>query len=129
MTLDAGAKTNGSDPRARMHSITRHDAEGDPASIRALCATIDRLTALVERLIEREVIRQEPAQPTVHDELTPRELEVSRLIVEGLSTSQIAARLVVEQSTVRAHRRSISRKCGTSSKQGLVAKREEWDQT
>ena len=128
MNLDAGAKPNGSDPRAHMHLTTRHDATGDSATIHSLSTAVDRLTAIVERLVGREAAAVEQTRH-VMPQLTPRELEVSLLIVEGLSTAQIAARLVVEPATIKTHRRSISRKCGTSSKVGLQAKRAEWDQT
>lgn len=59
--------------------------------------------------------------------LTVREHEVALLIVEGLSSKQIAQSLTLELSTVHAHRRSISRKAGTSSQPGLTARRTEWE--
>ena len=39
----------------------------------------------------------------VPEELTPRELEVLRLIATGLSTREIAERLVISQKTVKVH--------------------------
>lgn len=47
-----------------------------------------------------------PAEPSV-DGLSERELEVLRLVVEGLSNREIANRLVISEPTVRAHMTSI----------------------
>ncbi|MBQ9688375.1 response regulator transcription factor, partial [bacterium] len=43
-------------------------------------------------------------------DLTERELEVLALIVEGLSNSQIADRLVIAKATAKAHVHSILQK-------------------
>lgn len=48
----------------------------------------------------------------IFKELTPRELEVVRLIAEGLSNRQIAERLFLSDGTVRNHISSILEKTG-----------------
>ena len=48
--------------------------------------------------------------------LTPRELEVLRLIADGLTDAEVAERLVVSVRTVHAHSRSIFRKLGVGSR-------------
>jgi predicted ATPase/DNA-binding CsgD family transcriptional regulator len=50
------------------------------------------------------------------DGLTVREVEVLRLVAEGLTDAQVAERLVVSLRTVNAHLRAIYRKLGVRSR-------------
>ena len=52
----------------------------------------------------------------VADTLTSREIEVLRLIAQGLTYVQIAAQLVVSPRTVDAHLRAIYGKLGVKSR-------------
>lgn len=53
--------------------------------------------------------------------LTPRELEVLRLVAQGLSNQEIATRLVVSQHTVHRHVSNILTKLDLSSRAAAVA--------
>lgn len=53
--------------------------------------------------------------------LTPRETEVFLLILDGLTTSQIAHRLSISESGVKRHREKILLKSGRGSMLELAA--------
>ena len=57
-----------------------------------------------------------PAEP-----LTPRELEVLRLLAEGLDSATICARLAIAPNTLRTHTQNMMSKLGTHSKLETVA--------
>jgi NarL family two-component system response regulator LiaR len=61
------------------------------------------------------------SQADAHPDLTRRELEVLQLMVEGLTNSEIAERLVVSISTVKTHVSSIIAKFGASTRTEAAA--------
>jgi HD-GYP domain-containing protein (c-di-GMP phosphodiesterase class II) len=61
-----------------------------------------------------------PALPALPAGLTERELEVLRLLAAGSTKRQIAAELVIAQSTVHTHTVHIYAKCGVSTRAGLA---------
>ena len=64
---------------------------------------------------EPPVCSPEPA-PLVSASLTPREVEVLRLLAQGLTSAHIAERLVIGVVTVNFHVRSIYSKLGVTSR-------------
>ncbi len=57
-----------------------------------------------------------PKAPTYPDELTAREVEVLRLVAQGLTNEQVAQRLVISPRTVDTHLTSMYSKIGVSSR-------------
>jgi DNA-binding NarL/FixJ family response regulator len=59
-------------------------------------------------------------RPPQKRQLTSRELEVVRLVVEGASNQEIASRLGVSRRTAQAHVASALAKTGTTSRTALA---------
>ena len=65
-----------------------------------------------------------PAQPLLNP-LSERELEVLRLIANGLSNQEIMQKLIVEKNTLKTHIRHLYRKLNTRSRtQAIIRARE-----
>lgn len=91
----------------------------DPEDLADAIRRLARGQGLVDQAVTRRVIaefaRRRPAP--VPDEaaarLTPRELDIVRLLADGMSNVEIASALVVEPSTVKSHLGRAMAKLGT----------------
>jgi DNA-binding NarL/FixJ family response regulator len=104
-------------------------------AVRVVAAGEALLAPAVTRRLIAEFARQRPRPgppAAALDALTPRETEVLRLIAEGLSNPEIAARLVVSEETVKTHVSRVLTKLGlrdrtqavvTAYESGLVVPR------
>jgi DNA-binding NarL/FixJ family response regulator len=93
------------------------------AAVRTVATGDGLLSPSVTRLVI-DRMAQQPA-PAFGDEeqlheLTPREREVLELVARGLSNREIAAKLVVEESTIRSHIRRILTKLRLRDRVQLV---------
>jgi len=102
LTKDAGAD----EIRAAVEAVARGEAALDPAIQHHVLAAVNSPA--------------EPASPEPPDDLTPREVEVLRLIAEGLTNAEIAARLVVSAATVKSHVNHIFAKIGARDRAQAV---------
>ena len=83
--------------------------------IRVVAAGDALLAPSVTRRLLDEMVRagrRPAATPDALEDLTPRELEVLRLVAQGLSNAEIAALLVVEETTVKTHVSRLLAKLG-----------------
>ncbi len=71
--------------------------------------------ALIE-IPEPEIAPSFPSTQSYPNDLTSREVEVLRLVAQGLSSAQIAKHLFLSRNTVHAHLRSVYSKIGVSSR-------------
>ena len=77
----------------------------------------DELLARVRRLARRNA----PVPASVASKLTNREMEVLRLLAEGLEQDDIARQLFITRKTVGTHIENIMRKLGVRSRSQAVA--------
>jgi len=90
-----------------------------PEQLAAGIRIVARGEALLAPSITRRLIQEfaaasptPSAPPPGLDELTPRELEVFRCVARGLSNAEIAAELVVSETTVKTHVARLLMKLG-----------------
>ncbi len=72
---------------------------------------------LVERLQRGSL---DAAEKGPLDSLSPRELQVLRLVAEGKSSKEVATILKLEHSTIRSYRKTMMKKLGVSNLAGLI---------
>jgi two-component system response regulator NreC len=88
-----------------IQTILRGDLYVDPSMVRALLG---------------DPHQTPPQQSTSVEILTPREIEILKLIVEGYTNRQIGEHLNISIRTVEGHRANISDKLGLHSRVELV---------
>jgi DNA-binding CsgD family transcriptional regulator len=116
-----------------MRTAERPDAAGEVAVARVLSRSgtwvVLHGASLVADGRRRAAVIVEPAHPARITPLlmsayglTEREQEVTRLVLQGESTAQIADALVVSHHTVQEHLKNIFEKTGVRSRRDLVSK-------
>lgn len=88
-------------------------AEGQAMSMEQAIAEAHQVLSAVESTTTPS---SAPAGPRDPNALTPRELEVLRLLVAGLSYEQIAEKLIVSRRTVNTHVTAVYGKLGVNSR-------------
>jgi DNA-binding CsgD family transcriptional regulator len=116
-----------------LRTAESHEDPGEVAVARVLSRSgtwiVLHGTSLVASGSRRAAVIVEPAHParitpllmSAHG-LTEREQEVTRLVLRGDSTAQIAERLVVSPHTVQEHLKKVFEKTGVRSRRELVGK-------
>jgi DNA-binding NarL/FixJ family response regulator len=88
------------------------------AAVRAVARGEPFLTNAAQRSLVRRWMTDESAAP--HEPLSPRELEVVKLIAEAYTNRQIAETLHLAEKTVESHRANVLRKLGMRDRVELV---------
>jgi two-component system, NarL family, nitrate/nitrite response regulator NarL len=71
------------------------------------------------RAVEK-MLRREAGARRLSNILTPREIEIVRLVAEGESNGEIAARLVLREGTVKIHLHNVYKKLGIENRVDLT---------
>jgi len=69
----------------------------------------------------RLMLQREQAAATMSSTLTPREIEVTRMVAAGLRNKEIAARLEITEATVKFHLHSIYEKLRIDGRYALMS--------
>jgi DNA-binding NarL/FixJ family response regulator len=98
------------------------DKEELETAVRAVCSGQTYLTPAISKTLVSALSRKSQISPPSSplEILTARQREVLRLVAEGNSTKQVAARLGLSVKTVEAHRGAIMERLGIRDLAGLV---------
>jgi PAS domain S-box-containing protein len=99
-----------------VHDIT--DVKLAQEALQSTSAELERRANELQQLALRTAT-EAPAIP--HAPLTPRQLEILRLIAQGLTNAAIAERLVVTEGTIKWHVKQILAKTNSSNRAEAVA--------
>ena len=116
------SRAAGSLPRAGAAALGEEAFAAARAAGRALPpeAVLAEATALATALATLPLVPEPPLSDPTHC-LTPRELDVLRLIADGRSDQEIAAALALSRRTVTSHVTSILTKLGLPSRAAAAA--------
>lgn len=91
------------------------------AAAESAAAGVHWFSRSVSSMLLRHLARVHPTPASGMSRLTAREIEILRLVREGLTNKEISLSLVIQQATVKNHLRHIFEKLGVSCREAAVA--------
>ncbi len=114
---------SGSDDPALVRQVMGAGADGYVTKTADKAELFDAILAVAagRRYVDSRLFAlNEPPPPPADTPLTAREIEIVRLIMDELSSTEIAGRLFISFNTVETHRKRIYQKLGVTSSLGLM---------
>jgi DNA-binding NarL/FixJ family response regulator len=126
--LSAIARLHEQHPKVRLIALTTHDTvdfikravangacgyltkDASPAELEQAVRSVMATGSYFSTLIARRLLQ--PAEPTVDEELTARQIEILSLLAQGLASKEIAYKLGLSSKTVDVHRSRMMERLG-----------------
>jgi NarL family two-component system response regulator LiaR len=106
-------------PAIKAGALGYHLKDSRPEELVQAIREVHRGESSLHPIIARKVLDElsRPSKrPPTPDPLTPREVEVLRLVAQGLGNAEIAEKLVISEATVRTHVSNITGKLYVASR-------------
>ena len=106
-------------PAIKAGALGYHLKDSSPEELVQAIRQVHRGESSLHPLIARKVLQElsrPSGDPPTPDPLTPREVQVLRLVAQGQSNQQIADQLVISETTVRTHVSNILGKLHLASR-------------
>jgi len=106
-------------PAIKAGALGYHLKDSGPEELIEAIRQVNRGESSLHPIIARKVLEEltRPAEkPPTPDPLTPREVEVLRLVAQGLENPEMAEKLVISEATVRTHVSNIMSKLHLASR-------------
>lgn len=101
--------------------VLKREADQDLVhAVRAVFNGEPFLASAAQQSLVRDLMRMDAADAPLRDRLTPRELEVVKLIAEAHTNKQIAEILGLSEKTIESHRANVLNKLGMRDRVELV---------
>jgi NarL family two-component system response regulator LiaR len=84
--------------------------DASPRDVVSAIRAAHRGEAVLHPAVAAKLMAERRRPPAAHSDLTPRELEVLRLVARGLQNKRIAAELHLSEKTVKTHVSAVLRK-------------------
>jgi DNA-binding NarL/FixJ family response regulator len=119
LTLHAEPRLASEAMRAGASGYVLKQAAGDELieAVRAVAGGLTYLTPLITRDVLRAMAQPDDAEQI---SLTPRQLDVLRLIAEGKRMKEIASELQISVRTVETHKQSLQHALGAETTADLI---------